>query len=309
MTAEVLPTFLGIGAPKAGTTWLYQVLDSHPDVLMSQHRKEIHYFDLHFERGPGWYRGFFPAGEMSPVAVGEFTTSYLYGRDVPARVRSVPTIDRFVLTVRNPVDRAFSHYRFRQRQDNRSESFEAFLAREPNAIAWGCYARHLAAWFEAFDSDRFLVLVFEQAVREPDRTRAAIAEHLGLDQGRFPDVADEPANESFAPRHRRLYGAAVRQARWVRRHDLDPLITAVKRAGLVGLLKRPEASGPPVALSGDQRERLWERFADDVTSLEDLTGIDLAAWRPDGTSASPPPGASEGPAAGRDIEHRTWEGA
>jgi Sulfotransferase domain len=276
-----LPTFLGIGAPKAGTTWLTELLMSHPDVAMSPHRKEIHYFDLHFDKGLDWYQHFFEIDPgHPPIAIGEFTPHYLYTAAVPARVRTMPSIDRFVLVLRNPVDRAFSHYRFRLRQDNDRATFEEFVAANPTAVDWGRYGRYLVPWFDEFTPEQLLVLVFEQAVHDPDGTRRRLAEHLGIDAGRFPPDVVGPSNEAFVPRSRHLYGAAVNRARWLRRHNLDPLITAAKRAGLVRLVKRPDAAATNQTLSEDQRRRLWDSFEEDVQLTERLTGLDLGFWRP-----------------------------
>lgn len=277
----MFPTFLGIGAPKAGTTWLYGLLDAHPDVVMSQHRKEIHYFDLHFDRGPDWYEGFFPGRpDPSPSAIGEFTPHYLYGSEVPERISSLPSIDRFIVIIRNPVDRAFSHFRFRRRQDNQRQSFEEFLAREPNALGWGHYGRHLARWYDHFGPERLLVLVFEEAFRHPTTTASALAEHLGLDPGGFRSTPATGVNEAFSPRHKGLYAGAVRRARWLRRHDLDLLITLAKRTGLTTAVKRPVAGEADDVVAPELRRRLWDDFEADVAHLEVLTGIDLSAWRP-----------------------------
>lgn len=283
----MLPTFLGIGAPKAGTTWLYQMLRGHRDVLMSHHRKEVHYFDLNFDRGESWYRGFFPRSDPHPAAVGEFTTSYLYHPDVPSRVRTMPTIDRIVVILRDPVDRAFSHYRFRLRQDNRSETFDEFLQREPNGLTWGKYTGPLRRWFDDFGSERLLVLDFEHAIADEDGTRRDLARHLGIDPTRFATQGDEPANESFTPRRGRLYGAAVRQARWMRRHDLDRVISLAKRGGVVRALKAPASDPGPPAPTHETRVGLWHHFEDDVAELEDLTGLDLQHWRPARRSSEP----------------------
>jgi len=283
----MLPTFLGIGAPKAGTTWVHRLLESHPDVAVPTHRKEVHYFDLHFDDGPVWYERYFPApppGVASPKAVGEFTPHYLYDAAVPARVGTVPTIERFLVILRNPVDRAFSHYRFRRRQDNTTLSFEEFLVAEPTALEWGFYGRHLAPWFAELSSERFLVLVYEEAVTNPGRTQERIAAHLDLDPHRFPaGEGARPANEAFVPRRRRAYAGAVRQARWLRNHDLDPVISLARRTGVLSALKRPARAGThdrDEVVPAELRARLWEGFEADVVGLEALTGIDLARWRP-----------------------------
>jgi len=289
----MLPTFLGIGAPRAGTTWIHRLLESHPDVAVPAHRKEVHYFDLHFDDGPEWYERFFPApepGAPRPAAVGEFTPHYLYDDRVPSRVATVPSIERFVVILRNPVDRAFSHFRFRRRQDNSALTFEEFLAREPTALEWGHYGRHLAPWFAELPPERLLVLVYEDATSEPEGTLRRLADHLGVDADRFPEGSGSMrANEAFVPRRRRTYAGAVRQARWLRRHDLDPLISLARRTGVLSVLKRPapaSASGDAVldaeavAVPPDLRARLWDGFEADVVALEALTGLDLARWRP-----------------------------
>lgn len=274
----MLPTFLGIGAPKAGTTWLYQLLDSHPDVQMSQHRKEVHYFDRHFESGPSWYEEYFPQRTgAEPLALGEFTTHYLYEPEVPQRIHTVPSIARFLLIVRNPVDRAFSHYRFRRRQDNLTSTFEEFLATEAAAVELGLYAKHLARWLEEYDRGQFLVLVYEEAFADVERTKAQIGEHLGIRPDRFP-ASVASANEAFVPRRQGLYSVAVKAGRSLRKLELDRVITLAKRTGVVDLVKKPKPAEKE-SLSDAVRAQLWGSFAADVDELEKLTGLDLDLWR------------------------------
>ena len=149
-------------------------------------------------------------------------------------------------------------------------------------MAWGHYAEHLARWFAVFGRSPFLVLLFEEAVQDPARTKARIAEHLGLDGDRFPGAAgSEPVNASTSPRRGRMYAGAVRQARWLRRHDLDKVITLAKRSGVVRALQRPSPGrdDPEEAVPTEVRQRLWAEFEPDLAPLEDLTGLDLGAWR------------------------------
>ena len=77
----MLPNFLGIGAQRAGTTWLYNCLNEHPDVFVSS-AKEIHFFSHEFDRGVTWYEGHFQ-GRNTESAIGEITPNYL---NVPAAI-------------------------------------------------------------------------------------------------------------------------------------------------------------------------------------------------------------------------------
>ena len=83
-----LPTFLGIGAPKAGTTWLYNLLVEHPQVYVSQRLKEVSYFNRNYDRGQAWYESFFPGESEASAycALGEVTPSYLHCEQCPERI-------------------------------------------------------------------------------------------------------------------------------------------------------------------------------------------------------------------------------
>ena len=74
-----LPSFLVIGAQRAGTSLLHQILLAHPDVYVPAQRKEVHYFDRYFERGVEWYQSYFPAADAAGRyrAIGEITPDYL----------------------------------------------------------------------------------------------------------------------------------------------------------------------------------------------------------------------------------------
>src|SRR5262249_59931642 len=120
--------------------------------------KEIHFFDNNFERGIGWYERFFPDRDQRPIAVGEYTPHYLNRDDCIERIASTTNIERFVVALRHPVDRAVSHWRFRRQLDNYSGSFDAFLTDYPDAVRWGRYATHLQPWLDRFGPDAVLVL-------------------------------------------------------------------------------------------------------------------------------------------------------
>lgn len=278
---DVLPTFLGIGAPKAGTTWIHDLLGGHPDVLVPD-RKELHYFDRSFDKGPGWYEGFFtpPADRPNPHAAGEFTTGYLYDPAVPSRVRSVPSIERLVLSVRHPIDRAVSHYRFRQQVDNYQGSFDDFLTDHPHATDWGRYATHLRPWLDEFDRAQLLVLVHEQTIADPAAASTALAAFLGIDPAAFPgDAGATPVNPSFAPRHRRLYAAATSQAQRLRRRDMDWAIALADRVGMKRWLRRAGRQLPKPDISPATSDRLWRELEPEVDALEAMCGLDLSVWR------------------------------
>src|SRR5215208_8528317 len=117
-----LPDFLILGAQKAGTTALYAYLRWHPQITGPSF-KEVSFFDRHYARGERWYRAHLPMRRSS--IVGEASPSYLFHPLAPERVAQMLPNARLVALLRNPVDRAFSHYQHEVALGREPLSFEA----------------------------------------------------------------------------------------------------------------------------------------------------------------------------------------
>jgi sulfotransferase family protein len=247
-----LPDFLILGAQKAGTTALYAYLRRHPGIT-GPSWKEVSYFDRHYARGPSWYRGNFPnllrtRGEL----VGEASPSYLFHPLGPERVKELVPEARLVALLRNPVDRALSHYHHEVALGREPLSFEEALAAEEQRLegeeerlrtdpryfsrAWwshtykarGLYAEQLERWLELFPREQLLILPSEELLAEPQRAYAQVLDFLGapphrLDayprvferqyEGMRPETRAELAGY-FAEPNRRLYELLGRDLGW-----------------------------------------------------------------------------------------------
>ena len=131
-----LPTFLGIGVLRGGTSWLHELLASHPETFVPMRRKKVCFFDQYYELGLHWYRMFF-TDEVEAERyqyIGEITPGYLHCPRCPERIASLPSITKLILIVLNPIDRAYSHYGLVVRAWKTSESFETFFSLRPQAI-------------------------------------------------------------------------------------------------------------------------------------------------------------------------------
>src|SRR5690349_6371993 len=113
-----LPDFLIIGAQKAGSTSLASYLAAHPCVVPPRWN-EAHFFDLNYERGVDWYRSLFPVGVRARLnsrlrgrrhLTGDSTPHYIVHPRMPARARDLLPAARIIILLRDPVDRAHSHY-------------------------------------------------------------------------------------------------------------------------------------------------------------------------------------------------------
>lgn len=272
-----LPTFLGIGVPRAGTTWLHTLLSAHPDVYLPTRRKEVRFFDRHYDQGREWYEDFFcgPDEAARYAAIGEISPQYLYDEATPARIAGLVPEAKLIVMLRHPVDRAYSQFGFVvQRRDFRG-SFEEFVATRDRALEMGFYSRYLDRYLQHFDRDRILPVIFEEAVSERSEVRRDLAAFLGVGEAGFP-TSTERVNPSTVPRFRSLSSAAVKTGRRLRRHHLEPLVDLAGRLGLRRLL----TSGRRVPrLDRELKRSFTEMYAEEFEALERSWGLDLGAWR------------------------------
>jgi hypothetical protein len=245
-----LPDFLILGAMKAGTTALYAYLRWHPDIT-GPSWKEVSYFDRHYGRGVSWYRGHFPLRRAARL-VGEASPGYLFHPLAPERVKATVLEARLIALLRDPVDRAYSHYHYElalgreplsfeealEREHERTRGEEERLLREPGYFshAWwnhaylarGLYAEQLERWLAVFPREQLLVLASEELAAEPSRVYARTLEFLGAQRhelASFPRVFEQEYGEMrvdtrrrlvehFAAPNRRLYELLGRDFGW-----------------------------------------------------------------------------------------------
>ncbi len=284
----VLPSFLIIGAQRAGTSLLHSVLSDHPEVYVPYQRKEIHYFDWYFGRGVDWYLSFFPPVSQAQRyrAIGEVTPDYLAAPGAAERISALLPDCRLVVILRNPVDRAYSWYLYSRRNHNEGRSFEEFIAQDSTTLEWGLYARHLERYLALFPRSAMCVLIYEELIGHPAEGFDRLARFLGLSTS-WPEaqaLISDPVNTSRAPRFRASFGAARRVGSLFMRHDLNWPVRMAKRLGVRRLFG---TGAPSPEMSPALRGRLGAYYQADVRRLESLLARDLeiwtgsAEWRPD----------------------------
>jgi hypothetical protein len=245
-----LPDFLILGAQKAGTTALYAYLRWHPEITGPSF-KEVSFFDRHYVRGERWYRAHLPASRSGKI-VGEASPSYLFHPLAPERVAQMLPSARLIVLLRNPVDRAFSHYQHEFALGREPLSFEDAIDREDERMrgevehmlndasyfseAWwnytylarGRYAEQLERWFTTFPREQLLVLLTDELASDPAGTYRRVLEFLGVDARELPSYPRifereyeqmSPATRARLERHfeepnRRLASLLNRQLPW-----------------------------------------------------------------------------------------------
>ncbi len=212
-----LPDFVIIGAKRGGTTSLFRYLSEHPCVVPNFPRrlkvKGIHFFDTNYHRGVPWYRSHFASGlyrrrverrSMHRAVCGESSPYYLFHPHAPRRAAETIPEAKLIVLLRNPVDRAYSHYRERARHGVETLTFEEAIEREPERLAGeierirederymsfahehlsylsqSCYLESLQRWLKCFPRERVLILLSEDLYSDPAATYARTLEFLDL---------------------------------------------------------------------------------------------------------------------------------
>lgn len=274
-----LPSFVGIGVPRGGTTWLHTVLDSHADVYMPTRRKEIRFFDRHFHRGLAWYEEFFcPDAERERYrAIGEISPQYLYCDTCPERISTALPGVRLIAMLRHPVERAYSQYGFVVQRRNYKGSFEEFVHSRTSAVEMGFYHRYLSAYLRCFETERMLLLTANTAFSDYEGTCRRLADFLEIAPDGFPPRgAGRKVNASSVPRAGSLARVAVTAGRRLRRSGLEPLVDLGRRSGLQRALFKGGALPP---LDPRVKRELTLLYEPEFEALEQRFDLDLSGWR------------------------------
>ncbi len=300
-----MPNFLVIGAAKSGTSALYAYLRQHPQVFGSE-IKEPGFFAYEgttaqfagprasegerqritdLERYQALFRG---VGEAK--AVGEASSIYLYSKAAPKCIHHYVPDVKLIALLRNPVDRAYSGYRYSIRDGKEPlGSFEEALAAEADRIAanwhpiWhhkslGFYAQQLKRYLQLFPRTQLRVYTYDGFQANPVEVIQDVCRFLGIDSGFVPDVRVRH-NISGTPRSRLVHSFLAHPSPM--KDAFKPLLPRVvrhqlRRARSVIMERNIVSQGPRMA--AETRCSLIQMFRDDILELETLIDQDLSGW-------------------------------
>jgi hypothetical protein len=243
--------FFIVGAQRSGTTYLYQLLASHPEIEMAVPvRPEPKFFlrDDLFERGLDWYDATFFAGKPGALLRGEKTVSYMESDKAAQRISECYPEAQIVFVLRDPIERALSHYWFSvengvenlplerallPESEHRDTSRWGALSMSPFAyLQRGCYVRDVVRYEGLFGRERLHILLYEQLTESLMAFRM-LCEGLGVSGSVTPELTERPSN-----------------------------------------LRNTQGVEPPRAL----RERLAAYFEEPTEALADKYDLDVGVW-------------------------------
>jgi hypothetical protein len=277
------PNLFVVGVARAGTTSLSHYLDQHPDIFMSPVKEPYFFSSYH----PDWvpvsqtlfsYLSLF-AGATTEKYLGEASPAYFWDEDSPQAIKEASPEARVIISLRNPIKRAYSEYLLLRRsleewRSTFAEAVEEEMALDPsqrgvnpqyNYVDRGYYAARVERYFEVFGTDRVHVLFFEDFVKSTREEMRRVFKFLDVDPDFARAIAIVPQNQGGAPKNR-----------------LAALLLYSRRLRSIGRLLVPAGGRPRVERSLMQRgkmdvddrtrRRLYEVYADDWRRLRELLG-------------------------------------
>jgi hypothetical protein len=288
-----MPNFLIIGAMKSGTTALYYYLEQHPEIYMSP-VKEPNFFSSQEQENAadavtniGTYQDLFRGGS-GKKALGEASHSYLYEPRAAAEIKRYVPEAKLIAILRNPIDRAYSHFLHMVRtgmeplddfaQALREEEVRIHKERTfQDYIGRGLYYQQLKRYFGTFPQEQVRVYLYEDLSGAPISTVQDAFRFLKVDDSFVPDVSLR-RNVSGQPKYKTLDGLLRRQSRI--KHAAKIYLPARMRWRLSktfdDLKTRNLAEPPPV--QSKVRRHLIGVYREDILKVQELIHRDLSGW-------------------------------
>ncbi len=284
------PDFICLGAQKAGTTQLFDLLKEHPDIFLPQ-GKEIHYYDRddNYEQGLSWYDAFFDGAEEGQK-LGDLSPDYMFHPKVVDRIqKDCPFTPKFIFMLRNPIGRSYSQYNMYRSRGISVESFEKEVeaedinvlnpeyrttARPPYFISKSMYYHQVERYLNAFGEENVMVVIFEDFVGEnKSKVIRDIQSFIGV----------EPKDLEMGINTNPTYLYKGRWFEFVRKNreailKIERLFPEKSVHRWKDNLKK-KLGKKPDRLEGEYKKELWAKyFEEDVKKLESLIGRDLKIW-------------------------------
>ncbi len=299
----MLPNFLIVGAAKAGTTSLYNYLKQHPEIFMSP-VKEPHFFsfiDIKPDfKGPydqktnekeiisdyNEYKGLFK-NVTNEKAIGECSNSYLFLKNTEQNIKKYIPHCKIIIILRNPIERAYSHYLQFVMLGQEDLTFEAAMEKEEvrkklnwrwhyQLVGQGLYYHQVKRYLDRFGLGNVKIHLFEELKQDPEALMKKIFQFLCVDRNFTPEF-DKIYNKTGLPKNLFLH-KFLRQSNFIKEMT-RPFTTSRVRKKIYSFLSyiNYEYERNPL-MNEETRRYLINIFRDDCLKLQELINIDLSVW-------------------------------
>ena len=252
------PDFIGIGAPRTGTTWLFEILKSHPQIFLP-HEKALNFFNANWERGVQWYYNQFKGRSTS--IQGEISPLYFGQARLAERLHEVAPKAKLILIYREPVERLESHVKLINNMRGTEMAPHLVIQKHPILLEHGRYHHYLSELLKYFRKDQILVLAHQKIAQDPRGVYRQLSDFLGFDVAHVPPKLDTKVGRNIKPRSRKLEQLRKRTHQTLTRYGFANVIWLIKRLGLTERLRNLNDAGakdtPPSSLDVYQEHRAF----------------------------------------------------
>jgi len=268
--------FLVIANKRCGTSWLNANLSEHPEIFMTKH-KGVHFFDKDVEKGIDHYSSFF-ADATNEKMRGETEHSYFWDDDVPQRIYNTLGIIPMILSLRHPVDRAYSYFQLIHRKDPTfSGDFKEYFYHEKNnngkAYAWGKYGEQLQKYLKYFPLKTFHIINFENINLDPQQTIKDTYKFLNVDPEFIPSLLNHHWTKATnLPEH---INPVIKKIFYTSKYA-----TFIRRVLRKLSFKQIQLyrSFSPTSLDITLKKALTKYYDEDIQLLTSITNTDFSSW-------------------------------
>lgn len=277
MAENTGPTFVGIGVQRGGTSWLYECLNEHPQVFMP--RKEMHFFDLEYEKGTEWYREQFTKGE-GVEASGEFTPDYMAVPEAIERLAAFDSDLKVIITLREPISRAYSAYNlYKSHGRYADKSFSEAIAFDRFILEQSLYSKQLINIFSKFKKENIYIALYEDIAKSPRQFFSSVCQFLGLDDSFVPSALKVRKNTSAMSNMQGKINLPAIQKK-VMNSPFRSLAKKLKNtAAFSKVVQKIQAASEDGSYRDDIDPRVKEEILQDINRVEELTGLNLSSWK------------------------------
>jgi hypothetical protein len=199
------PDFIGIGAMRCGTTWIADKLRKHPEIYIPEDFKELHFFDQFYNKGIEWYESNFSKKEEDQI-VGEFTPKYLRSPKIAKLIKKHYPDTKLIISLRNPISRAFSHYNFLKKHTNiESNLYKSLFDKKYEILMAGLYGEQIQTYLKLFPLNNIHIIFFEDIINNPKDVVKKLYAFLEIDPHFRPMELSKSLNKRSSVRFKNFH--------------------------------------------------------------------------------------------------------
>ena len=276
----MLPQYIIAGASKTGSTWLVRCFDEHPEVFAPLITPE--YFSTNFDKGQDWYESLYAQPGDAKVLVDK-STSYIVDPEAPARMHACAPDAHLIFMLRDPIERANSHYNMWLRGGRADENIDEVLVAGHELVEEGLYFKQISRFLAFYPADRVTILLYDDLKADAHAFARTVFELIGVDADFVPEMIDKRFHQTKTrPKFQKPYVAAVKTMRWINKRSrlVESVIDGLRRRRAFDFIHKINQGAAFPKMSDATRKRLSQYYRADIDQLAAHIGRDLSHWAP-----------------------------